>query len=475
MPAIDVLPSTVVVPRLANKFPRMFRGKGELGCNDVMVVKSEEYHTLHNNVLEEGDSDEEGLANRDLMAVICRKYSLGGQIQSLKRRTFMILFHLSAYINTLMTEMKKDSGGSCGRAEIVLSDGSVWTSSPLPNGLYEFVSIDELGHKTTARWVRRSIKRGSVEVSESTSLPEFKFTFSIIDPNSRRHPILATITQNKLDIPDYYTSVSQSAGKWPPTSPIKGVDTPLEEQPIQERATHAIEENTKRLIQVTGIWLALREGWSPYFRYNDSMASHASPPLRVRSMTMTPDGCRPSPIFVSTPESANSLSTLGVLGSKIRRASTKVSPSNSDSPIKERVPKRSISAGTAFMQREKARRGGNPPSTVASDSEGEGILIRSYFVPEKLSDPSDISIPPSIGKIPCLQVATPETPTRLHQRTQSMSMPPSSLQNLTPAEYSHRHSMLNPSSKHPLFLLPKPKTSRWKSFTNLFRRSKTAE
>jgi hypothetical protein len=73
MPAVDVLPSTVVVPRLAKKFPRILRGKGELGCNDVMVVKSEEYHTPPERLMDESDSDEDGLANRDLVAVICRK------------------------------------------------------------------------------------------------------------------------------------------------------------------------------------------------------------------------------------------------------------------------------------------------------------------------------------------------------------------------------------------------------------------
>lgn len=72
MPEIDVLPSTVVAPRLAKRFPRMFRGKGALGVNDVMVVKSEEYSIQDDNV-EGSDSEEESLANRDLLAVICRK------------------------------------------------------------------------------------------------------------------------------------------------------------------------------------------------------------------------------------------------------------------------------------------------------------------------------------------------------------------------------------------------------------------
>lgn len=436
MPAVDVLPSTVVVPRLQKKFPRMFRGKGELGCNDVMVVKSEEYHTPHDNVLEESDSDEDGLANRDLMAVIC--------------------------------QMPKDSGGASGKAEIVLNDGSVWISTPLPNGLYEFLSIDERGHRTTARWVKRSIKRGSVDTSESTYLSDFKFTFSIIDPNSRRHPILATITQNKLDIPDFYTSVSQSAGKFPPTSPIRG-EAPLDEANAPERMTHAIEENTKQLIQVTGIWLALREGWSPYFKYNDAMSPQTTP--ISRSMSLTPDGCRPSPVFgyATTPESVNSMRTLGALGSKIRRASTKASPINADFTTKT-VPQRSISAGTAFMQREKARRIGNPPSTVPSDSEGEGSLIQSYIAPEGIVGYERMPTPPTSLTLPRSEATIPETPTRPHRRGQSISASPTVLQNAVVNAVPQRHSMLEPTGKQSA---TRVKVSRWKSFTGLFRRTKS--
>lgn len=73
MPQIDVLPSTLVVPRLAKRFPRMFRGKGALGCNDVMIVKSEEYSS-QNDTVEGSETEEESIANRDLLAVICREF-----------------------------------------------------------------------------------------------------------------------------------------------------------------------------------------------------------------------------------------------------------------------------------------------------------------------------------------------------------------------------------------------------------------
>jgi hypothetical protein len=74
-PAIDVLPSTFVVPRFVKNFPRIFRGKAELGANDVMVVKSEEYDKSKDHSIEDTDSDEEGLANRDLVRILRLSYS----------------------------------------------------------------------------------------------------------------------------------------------------------------------------------------------------------------------------------------------------------------------------------------------------------------------------------------------------------------------------------------------------------------
>lgn len=139
--------------------------------------------------------------------------------------------------------------------------------------------MDANGHKTTARWIRRTNRVG-VDLTDLNARPEVKFVFSIINENLRRHPILATLTQSKLDIPDFYTSIG-SAGKCPPTSPIRGVAGESESDTMEEesqRRTFTIDEATKSLIQVTGIWLALRQEWSPYFKYNDSMR-YAKPSL----------------------------------------------------------------------------------------------------------------------------------------------------------------------------------------------------
>lgn len=452
-PVLDVLPSTVFAPRLVKKFPRMLKGKKELGCNDVIVVKSEEYDAVEEIKAEGSESDEEGLSNRDLIAVIC--------------------------------QVRKDSGGSYGKAEIVLSDGTVFTATPLPNGLYEFVSIDERGEKTTARWVRRTSKPKNIDSSDQASVqPDLKFTFSIIDPTTRRHPILACLTESKLDIPDYFTSVSSSAGRHPPTSPRPFPGEPdlhiADDEPPQQRTTHAVDDYMKILIQITGVWVALRQGWSPYFKYNDSMTSNGAtaqqttPSGRVRSVSLTPDTSKPSPIptGTTTPESCSST----FLNMGIRRSSVKASSANGDSPQQDRsnLPKRAASAGTAFMQRAAARRAGNPPSTVASDSDGENFGHPTRALTENINGSvlNRYSSPPGALTLGSAASTPDSTPTKPQRRVQSAYIPRSTLQN----GFTHEQPDGNgvpprDGNSSPDSTLKKPfKSGRWKSFTNFFRR-----
>jgi hypothetical protein len=435
----------------------MFKGKGELGANDVMVVKSEDYDAPDDKDAEEHASDEEGLGNRDLVAVIC--------------------------------QLRKECGGSEGKAEIVLNDGR-WVASPLPNKIYEFVSLDEHGHKTTARWVKKGSVRKSVDLGDISSIAEdsSRFTFSILDPNTRRHPIMATLTQAKLDLPDTYT-ISSSAGRYPPTSPIRNLpgerDQFADDEQIPERTTHVIDENLKTLIQVTAIWVALRQGWSPYFRYNDTMAvatapTNASPSGgRARSMSLTPDGARPAGTATgaSTPESASG-GFGAIVGGRIRQScNNRGSPASGTSSQFEKsaIPQRSVSAGTAFMARNAARRGGNAPvSTVASDSEGESNFNppRRAVTDGSLIPGAHVSTPPSLG-LPGSSTTTPDTPTRPQRRAQSTYIPSSTLQNSYNNGHSGRHSVdvtdrIPPPGNEGA---ARPKFGKWKAFLNIFRKS----
>jgi hypothetical protein len=437
LPCIDVLPSIVVVPRLMKRFPRMFKGKGELGANDVLVVKSEDYDTPDDG--NDGDlGDDESCANREVLAVICPLRGLPGS------------------------------------AEICLGDGSVWYATPMPKGVFEFVTTDPItGERTVARWVQRVSPRRHSSLpttpAAGSSVPgDYKYLFSILHPNSRRHPILASITQRILDIPDNYTTVSSSAGRYPPTSPVRGSiagwqPVPEEEDNL-ERTTLPIDDNTRTLIQVTGLWLALRLGWCPYFKYDDIPALTATKSVSPSLPTSASRSCSTSvandpykgPVVdtrASTPESYPG--SRNPAGGKIFRSGNHIFRSSpaSTSPTSfdhtAPIPRRAVSTGTAFMQRAAARRAGHLPSTVVSDSEGElgpsSMRAATSDVAMNLSDRKSMPLPPT--NFDPLANA-PETPTRpFHRRVQSVFMPSSPLHR-SPPNGVNGHANGNPKGSY---------------------------
>lgn len=320
-PVIDVFPSSriagpVIAPRLAKRFPGLFGPKGELGSADVVLMRSEDYDTVSEDVDSE---DEEGrLEQRQPVAVL--------------------------------SPVRKSD-----RTEIVLGDGSVWVAQPLPTGSFDFVRTDERGNTTTARWARRPVSKTApaqpstdpaARAGRATPESDVKYTFSIINPDSRRHPVMATLTPQFLDVHDTYTSVSSSSGRYPPCRPLSRsvtvtvaqqqsananttptkpspltravstsaaelesdarrsvvqVQTPPAPNPGGERTTHPVDEATKLLISVTAVFLALESGWSPYFRPHHTAAiaadHHPAADSSIASSTDRPSSssrCKPS-------------------------------------------------------------------------------------------------------------------------------------------------------------------------------------
>ncbi|KAK1771730.1 hypothetical protein QBC33DRAFT_511229 [Phialemonium atrogriseum] len=286
VPIIDVFPSSrlagpLVASRVAKRFPRVFGAKGELGAADVVVMQSEAYD-INSHALESEDEDD-GLDQRKLLAVF--------------------------------SPLKKKSD----LTEIVLDDGSAWVAQMLPTGSFDFVHVDAHGITTTARWARRPGMQTNTTwpLGDATPQPTpttssdssgLKYTFSILNPLTRRHPIMATLTQSALDIQSHYTTVTMSSSRYPPsrrrsqtlpsfsrafpTSPSSrtvasasasdrdsGSETILPPEPESERTSHPVDNATKMLISITAVWLALRSGWSPYYKSPHSQASdHALPP-----------------------------------------------------------------------------------------------------------------------------------------------------------------------------------------------------
>lgn len=344
-PAFDVLPSSMVagsfvIPRLAERFPRIFRAKPSLGPDDFLFVRSEDYRAGSTTE----DTGHEQIDDRELMAVVCP-----------------------------LPHGNDD-------AEIIMGDGSMWTASYMPNGSYEFTRVDHHGTTTTARWVRkstRSTKRAtdSTDVSPSSSphLPENRWTFSIIDPSTRRHPIMGVLTPQELIVYDTYSTMSTSSGRYPPTRPFSGsllvsrdAASPAPTPTRDERSTETVPEEHRQLMAVTASWINLRlEGWPA-----------SSKPKMGRAATH----CR----AVSSGSYAERRRTFPLSGIQSPHMSSGISQISAEKdglmtpPPEATIPERRKSTGTSFMRRRRLEL----ESTVRNSED-----VKLVGAPEKVGSP----------------------------------------------------------------------------------------
>lgn len=334
-PVVDVYPSsafakTLVAP-LLKRFPLISRTKSELSVQDVMLVRAEDYSAQGSELDSDGDDDHSNIKSRDLVAVL----------------------------SPLRNEDK---------AEIVLTDGTVWVATPRYNGSYDFHSVNACGKTITARWVRKQVVTNtrSLPTSPTLSIPpssktsstssvDYKYTFSIIDPNSRRHPIMATLTNSSLDILDSYVTVSQSSNRYPPTS----------EDVRTERTSQPVEEWQKCFISVSAIWVALRQGWAPNCRPTDIISPtvlNSAPSKRDSwSSAATHDPASPKSSMQETRTRRQFLP----LARPHQELSTPTSTPTSASTL-EALPRRATSTGAAFMAKRRAMTRANSDYTTTT-------------------------------------------------------------------------------------------------------------
>lgn len=321
MPTIDVYPSfagaRAIMAPLLKRVPRIAGIKRELSGQDILLVKSENYAS---QTSESGSEDDDGgIMARDLLAVI----------------------------SPSKTEDK---------AEIVLAEGAAWVATTRSSGnsyYYEFTSVDPMGTTTTVRWVRKqtissSIPSTPTSPNQNTAKPqlsETKFTFSIIDPNCRRHPILATLTSTSLTIPETYTAVPQSANRLSSNSQSSSLNSPRgSDQSQTVRRTQPVKEWQKSFISISAIWVALRHGWAPEFRPEDfipfrtlpSLQMEGCSPTRRRSLSASADLSKPS-----HPEATARRKH------SIRMPQPALRSTND-------FPRRAMSTGTTFVQKRRA-------------------------------------------------------------------------------------------------------------------------
>jgi hypothetical protein len=344
-PALDVLPSTIFAPRLASRFPRAFKGKDSLGTNDLIIVSSESYGSSR-VVLDDDKSDsseEEAWDHREVVATIC--------------------------------QLPKADGAK-GKVEISFNQGASWEGTPLTNGSYEFTSKDIHGLQIIARWVPRSKARRRTSTlappQASTGDDDKKFTFSLVNPNTRRHPVIASMTRSSIDVSDQYPPSASAS----PRSPTPGTLSPVsiktpatsyfDALDLPDQALAQTDDHLRTLIVVTGVWVAFRENWSKNFAYSDAMAapwgSASNNQTNTRRHTSNGQDATRQEQAPDTFDS-NHRSGLHHMSENIRRTSTHLLRRSSPAPPSAQArggpspapPRRSYSTGAAFIEKANKR------------------------------------------------------------------------------------------------------------------------
>lgn len=266
LPTFDVLPAFVFAPRLKRKVGKFFNHC--VGAQDLVFLTSEDFE----------DDDEESLSSRHMVASVSVEYK----------------------------KVHGEEGKGSKITVIRLDNGPQWEISQTSSGGYEFVAHEDSGNVLVARWNpkpatprRRSYQ---TQISDSGDDGEKKFQFSLVDPNSKKHPILGHLAKQTIEINDRYPLPSMSSSLTSPTTtppqsrPSSLADvSPLGStlQSTDEKVMVKTSEHVRALILVSGIWVALREG---LVTSNIRSDEPLSPGPLSPSSSLFPDGPSPTSI-----------------------------------------------------------------------------------------------------------------------------------------------------------------------------------
>ncbi|EEH40700.1 hypothetical protein PAAG_02676 [Paracoccidioides lutzii Pb01] len=233
IPAVDVFTSTIC--SVSRKFPGIPRTKDGLSTNDLILVTSDAYKHL-------GAEDDKSVTSddpqdrREVIATICHHRREGSKLK--------------------------------GMVELCLQQGSRWKASRLPSGGYDFTWTTDSGEQKRVRWALRA--KGSRRTSGSSIGPDNtfdkgkRFTFSIIDPTTRRHPVIAWMSRQGIDVLDQYP-LSSAPTQEPSSLTSESRVTAFNNSPRPSDYTDPplieTDDHLRTLIIVSGVWIAFQEGW----------------------------------------------------------------------------------------------------------------------------------------------------------------------------------------------------------------------
>lgn len=258
-PKYDVLPADMTT-KLACRLSKPLGGTARtFGSKDLVIVTSDMYEQIGTGDDRSISSDEASSEQREVVATICHCGSVD------------------------------DGHRFAPKVEVALSSGVCWEGTPLANGSYELVTNGlGIAGSRKVRWVARDKK--------PISAPG-RFTFSVIDPNSRRHPVIASMTRKGLTVFDQYSYPTATTTKTQARTDDEEDDddeTTPPGSPSPSRSTADTEmintdEDLRQLIVITGTWVAFMEGWTTKSLTNgDASAGRIDSPLlspRLRSST----------------------------------------------------------------------------------------------------------------------------------------------------------------------------------------------
>lgn len=244
-PLYDVLPANRFAPRtkIGQKIHRLHRGKDGLEADDLVVINAEDYCV--------SDTCSEEIENADPRAIV-------GVISP-------------SFAATVATTV----------AEFTL-ENTVWSIKAGPNGA-SYILESQGETPQTARWYVPKRKRSSVIVGSSVTPAAAegrKFYFTTILPDSKQHPIVASMTKNSLEVSESYTIASREG----------------------EIAT---DETTRKLIVISAAWVFFMEGWSNNYQVKPRNNSCSKPLARANSLPIEPT--RRRSIFTHSPSRSPSL------------------------------------------------------------------------------------------------------------------------------------------------------------------------
>jgi hypothetical protein len=308
-PAYEVIPFSAIPQRASRRLSRSFNTRERLGPHDLLIAQAEAYTSQD----DENKSEEDRWGSRDIIGVI---------------------------------SSRKCDKGVTETTEICMNDGtSRWAVIDMPNGGYEFNSTDEHGLTLKARWVlkpnhSRRVSSMSANAPLSPSLSqaadEKKFTFSTLSVNSRRHPIIATMTRSRIDVMDTYAMPSAASPSTPsitsytqsPTTDSSSIDVNTFMDTLTDKLPTETGDALRQFILASGVWVASRE-------FATETPTLSSPPTLAPSATFRPATNRTfSMSMLDCPRSPSPASTLDEKRRSIPRMFK---------PSLERLPRRTTS------------------------------------------------------------------------------------------------------------------------------------